>query len=424
MPAELERWRPGPGRSWGPAEAAHLLRRAGFGGDRDALERAVERGLEATVDELLCFDAEEDRTLRADIEPAIEMSDLDALAGWWLYRMRFARSALREKLALFWHGRFATSNDKVQNVPAMAGQLFLFLDHAAGSFAELLHGVVRDPAMLLWLDAAKSDRDHPNENLARELFELFALGRGNYTESDVLEAARALTGATVRKGRYAFDAARHDSGEKAVLGRRGKLDAAGVVEACLERPACARHLARGLLEFFVEPEPAGPLVEALAQGLRRNWYRVSWALDVLLRSRLFFEERVRRSLVKSPVELIVGLLQALGATGNFKALAAAAGRMGQSLLRPPTVRGWAGGLAWMDAATILERHSFAARLLAGRYGRVPRLPAGGAAELLRLVLQPDVVPQVRAALEEQGRPGAEPEALLQAITALPEYQLA
>src|SRR5215475_3885297 len=144
--------------------------------------------------------------------------------------MRFGRSPLREKLALFWHGRFATSNDKVQSVPAMAGQVFLFLDHAAGSFAQLLHAIVRDPAMLTWLDAARSDRDHPNENLARELMELFALGRGNYTEADVLEAARALTGLALEHGRFVFDPERHDGGDKTVLGRRGRLDPEAVVD--------------------------------------------------------------------------------------------------------------------------------------------------------------------------------------------------
>jgi uncharacterized protein (DUF1800 family) len=418
-PAELERWKPGSG-DWGPAEAAHLLRRAGFGGDRAALERAVRQGLDAAVDELLAFDAEDDRTLRADLLPGLEMADIDTLAGWCLYRMRFGRSPLREKLALFWHGRFATSNDKVQNVPAMAGQLFLLLDHAAGSFAELLHAVVRDPAMLQWLDAAGSDRDHPNENLARELFELFALGRGAYGERDVLEAARALTGATLEHGRYRFDPERHDAGDKTVLGRRGRLDADEVVDACLEHPACGRHLARGLLEFFVEPEPGEAAIELLADGLRKNGYRVGWALDVVLRSRLFHAPRVRQALVKSPVELVVGLLQALGATGNFKELAGAAGRMGQSLLRPPSVRGWIGGLAWIDAATLLERHSFAARLLRGQFGPAPRLgPEQDLDADLRALGLDDLDAAVRTALERTPA-----DLRIQALAALPEYQLA
>src|SRR5262249_36623268 len=158
-----------------------------------------------------------------------------------------------EKLSLLWHNHFATSYEKVQSVRAMAGQLFVFLDHAAGSWREMLHAIVRDPAMLLWLDAAESDPAHPNENLARELFELFALGLGAYGERDVREAARALTGCRVERGRYRYEPEMHDAGDKSVLGRHGRLDADGVVEACLEHPASSRHLARRLLESFVEP---------------------------------------------------------------------------------------------------------------------------------------------------------------------------
>ena len=412
---ELQPWK----GLWNRITAAHLLRRAGFGGNPANVDRVAELGLDESVAELLAFDREDDRELRADLAPLLEAAEIDALAGWWLYRMRFGRSPLREKLALFWHGHFATSNDQVQNVKAMAGQLFVFLDHAAGTFRNLLHAIVRDPAMLLFLDGAESDVQHPNENLARELFELFSLGRGHYQEIDVLEAARALTGATLRQGSYRFDPDRHDSGEKRVLGKRGRLNAEDVVEAALAQPACSRHLARAMLESFVEPKPSLAVIDGLAQGLRENDYSIAWGLGTILRSRIFYDVRVRRALVKSPVELAVGLLQALDATGNFKELVHAIGRMGQSLLRPPSVRGWRGGMAWIDAATLMERHGFPARMMDGTYGKPPDHTQWPDVEtLVRTLGLDDISGSARERLASVA-----PDARLQAAAALPEYQL-
>src|SRR5262249_48788409 len=225
------------------------------------------------------------------------------LKAWWLYRMLYGPDPLTERLALLWHNHFATSNDKVHRLGRMHHQNELFRTHARAPFGRLLNAVVRDPALLFWLDAPFNRKGHPNENLARELMELFTLGIGHYSEKDVKEAARALTGWTLTgevwaggdtprpDGDFREDPARHDDGEKTILGRQGRLKGADLVGLLLEQPATARRLAGRLCEqFFGEGAVSADTVAALADGLRAHELDIGWGGATVLRSRAFFAE--------------------------------------------------------------------------------------------------------------------------------------
>ena len=358
------------------AKAGHLWRRAGFGASLAQRERTVELGPARAV-EALWRTAEGD-DVDAFASTAMTGEDADRLRGYRAWRLLAGRARLRERMSCFWHGHFATSLDKVLDIGAMARQLRSFDELGLGSFATLLQAVLRDPAMLRWLDGDRNKRGQPNENLARELFELFALGRGAYGERDVQEAARALTGWVVDAGIARFDLRRHDDGEKELLGVRGRLGVEELVAATVAHPECARFMARKLLVSFVHPEPVDEEIDALATVWRAKDGDVGEVLRVLLRSRLFFSARARRSRVMDPLELVIVTVRALGATASPRELAGAAARLGQTLLAPPSVEGWPSDRAWLSSSTWLLRANFALALLReSRFGLSP-----GADELL------------------------------------------
>jgi uncharacterized protein (DUF1800 family) len=264
----------------------------------------------------------------------------------------------REKLALFWHGHFATSNFKVDNVRLMLNQVDLFRQKGAGRFEELLLEVARDPAMLLWLDGNSNRRGKPNENFARELMELFSLGIGNYTENDIKEAARAFTGWHVQDNQFSFTPRAHDADPKVIFGKTGPFGGEEVVTMCAEREAGAEFIAGKLFEFYVHPSPGAPLKKELGQTFTRAGRQVGEFLAALLSSRVFHSAKARRALVAGPADYAVGSLRTLGATAGAKALARAMAAMGQDLLAPPSVKGWDQGQAWLSSATLLERYRF------------------------------------------------------------------
>lgn len=351
--------------TFGHAEAAHLCRRAGFGAapaERDAL---VAVGLPAAVDMLFPADegGEAHRWLTRGALMA-ESEDLPALQAVWLQRMLTTRAPGREKLTLFLHGHFATSHAKVQSTGLMWRQYRLLREHAAGPFADLVRAISRDPAMILWLDGNRNQRRHPNENYARELLELFTLGVGHYTEDDVREVARAFTGWHCRNGAFWFDAAAHDDGTKHVLGRAVE-SGDEVIAVIVQQPACAHFLAEKLLCFYVEPEPSPALTLAFAACLKERDGNLAAALRRLFGSQAFFAPAVRRSLIKSPIDLCVGALRSLPRRVDSGALAGIVGRMGQSLFAPPSVKGWRGHRAWLDSQTYVTRQRFATALAFG-----------------------------------------------------------
>src|SRR5262249_54194181 len=235
------------------------------------------------------------------------------LRAWWLYRMLYTPNPLREKLTLFCHNHFATSNGKVQNARYMLGQYELMRRHALGNFRTLLQEMSKDPAMMVWLDIQGSKKKTPNENYARELMELFSLGIGNYTEKDIREAARAFSGWELKGGKPVFNAAEHDDGEKTVLGQKGKWKGEDIVRICLEQKSCPYFIAGKLFKSLVsETVPATPeLLEPLASQFKKSDYNFGALVKTVLRSNLFFSEQVYRTRIKSPVDFALGIVRGL-----------------------------------------------------------------------------------------------------------------
>jgi uncharacterized protein (DUF1800 family) len=351
---------------FGTRHAAHLLRRAGFGGSVADVTRLASLGMSGAVDSLLHptapdadFPAYPDAAVLYDPKKARQATQL-----WWLDRMLRTNLPLVEKMTLFWHGHFATALGKVQP-HYMVGQINLFRQFALGRFPALLSAVTRDPAMLIWLDNRANAKAHPNENYAREVMELFALGLGNYTEDDVKEAARAFTGWTLDKNQQAaFVPARHDDGIKTVLGKSGRLDADDVVAIVVSQPVHQRFLARKLLEFFVYSDPEPELIEGVARTYALSGYDVAKTVGTILRSNVFFSARAYRAIPKSPVELAIGTLRYVGAQSVPPNVIYQLARMGQEPLNPPSVKGWDGGPAWINTSTMLARFNFVNALVA------------------------------------------------------------
>jgi uncharacterized protein (DUF1800 family) len=300
--------------------------------------------------------------------------------------MLFGPDPLGERLTLLWHNHFATSNLKVQDPPALFRQNELFRRLARAPFGELLGAAGRDPALLLYLDAPANRKGHPNENLARELMELFTLGIGHYTETDVKEAARALTGWSVtEEGTFGELAARHDGGEKTLLGSRGRWTGADLVRMLLEHPATARRLASRVCEFLMGEGAVTPeMLDSLAAGLRRRDLDVGWAVGTVLRSRAFFAEANLGRRVLGPVEFVVGAARALELfepPPSTLILAEWVARLGQDLFYPPNVGGWPGGRSWLTTRALIGRANFAAALVDGpKVGRPAPLDALALAE--------------------------------------------
>jgi len=409
----------GGASAWNAAAAAHLLRRAGFGATPLETERALAEGLEATLARLF-----EDRAapeLRGAVRPLLASGSLDLLQAWWMSLILEGGAPLRERMTLVWHDHFATSNDKVDDVRLMHGQNELFRSKGLGDFRVLLHELARDPAMLVWLDGNSNRRGQPNENFAREVMELFALGIGAYAESDVHEAARAFTGWGTEGRSFVFRAQQHDAGQKTLLGRTGHWNGDDVVDLLLEQPACSRHVARVLLEAFVAPHPDDEWIASLAAVLRERDWHVGRTLEVLLRSELFFSARARRSRIAGPVELVALAARMLDATIAPKEAARLASAMGQALFRPPSVKGWDGGRAWIHSGTWIARHNGLVALAEGAQSRgIRRDLARAFGETAREAL-PD---RVLATLLPDGATSALAEAVTRAIQSAPDLDQA
>jgi len=350
-------------------EVAHLLRRAGFGASPAEIDAAARASYDATVERLLRPAASDDDEARvADLD--VDRGRVDGVRLVWLHRMLRTQQPLREKMVLFWHGHLTSAVSKLggRRGPAlMDQQLALFREHALGNWRELLQAISRNPAMLGYLDNRLNRKGAPNENYARELMELFTLGIGNYDEQDIKEAARAFTGWTVdREGNFTVNLAQHDDGMKTVLGRTGPWTGDDVIDILLEHPAAGSHLTRKLFRYFAYDEPEFTVVERLAGEFRRSGYDVRSLVSAILRSPEFRSERAYHATIKSPVELAIGSLRLLGTDSAPRDLPVLLRRMGQDLLNPPSVKGWDGGAAWINATTMVERLNFANRLAATR----------------------------------------------------------
>ncbi len=397
---------------------AHLLRRAGFGATPDELASYLELGFERAVDRLLHPEevAEpelDERIASLHLEPVTH----EAIQTLWLARMSQTRRPLAEKMALFWHGHFATSIQKVKSAILMWDQYELLRDQGLSPFGDLLLEVSRNPAMLVWLDNWQSKAAAPNENYGRELLELFTLGIGNYTEDDVKAAARAFTGWSIqilssaqigdedvapdselrapsgsptpspkskaemrrtRDAEYLFRPRWHDREKKTFLGQTGNWDGADIVRIVAKHPACATFIARKLFTFFVWDNPDPATVEPYARHFTETGGDVRAILAAMFASPVFSSERAYRARVSSPIELVATTFKRLNinpASTVGKSGERVMAQLGQVPFAPPNVGGWTDGLGWIGPATILARYNLVIDLLGHGKGRAKKRQA-------------------------------------------------
>jgi uncharacterized protein (DUF1800 family) len=434
----------------------HLLRRAGFGATPHELSYYCGLGYDGALDELL----NPQKVDNGKLEDAIRQQDfdfttIDDLKRWWLYRMAFTRRPLEEKMTLFWHGHFATSNRKVNNAYAMYGQNQLFRANGLGNFSQLLHSVSKDPAMIVWLDNQQNRKGKPNENYAREIMELFTLGIGNYSESDIKEAARAFTGWQTLPAGFFFNKNQHDDGEKTVLGVTGNLNGDDVVDILVKQPATGKFIARKMVKFFVADEPDEAMVGRVADVYRRSAGDLKQMMRAIFTDKVFLSEKAFHAKIKSPAELVVGAIKTLQITKLDADLPTTMARMGQDLFMPPNVKGWDGGRAWIATDTMMERFNFANRITSEKFAEMRKYyqkpsdimltqglaSAGDAVDyFLRLLVDDDAPPSTREKLvayvssDIKGNPvdtiqdeetlAAKLRGLVHLIMTLPTYQLA
>ncbi|MDQ7012696.1 MAG: DUF1800 domain-containing protein [Planctomycetota bacterium] len=402
--------------SFGYDQARHLLLRAGFGGTPAQIQTLVEWGPERAVDYLVdlrnapkypvdgaAFSSsimgppteetraryrrarqtnDEEGLARLRLErqrrQAADRTQMREIQQWWLTRLIETPRPLEEKMTLFWHGHFATSYRTIEDSYHMFMQNVLYRTHAVGNFGALMHQVIRDPAMLEYLDNNDSRKNKPNENLARELMELFGLGVGNYSEQDIKEGARALTGYTFEDDRFVFVQKSHDNGAKRILGRASNMDGDDFVDTILAQPACASFISRKLYKFFAADVPESGTIERqqaralreLASLLRRTKYNLGPVLKKLFLSEHFYSDAVVNQRIKSPVELIVGSIRSLRTpVRDLNILLDALSLMGQNIFFPPSVAGWDGERSWINTSTLYVRQNILAYLLTGKTPR-------------------------------------------------------
>jgi uncharacterized protein (DUF1800 family) len=362
---------------WDLRRVVHLHRRAGFGATWLELERDLADGPGAAIDRILAgrsraggVPADFDHVSSLIADAAVQLGDLNRLQAWWVYRLLFSPDPLGERLTLLWHNHFATSNEKVHDLRAMLRQNETNRRLARARFGELLATAAREPALLVYLDATANRKDRPNENLARELMELFTLGIGHYTESDVKAAARALTGWTFEDGDLRESPGAHDDGEKTVLGKTGRWSGPQLVAMLAEQPATARRLASRLCGLLMgEGAVDDPAVAALAVGLHDRHLDIGWGVETILRSRAFFAPANIRTRVLGPAEFVIGACRTLlppAPPPSTLPLAGWISHLGQDLFNPPNVGGWPEGRSWLTAKSVIARTRFAAALVEGR----------------------------------------------------------
>ena len=370
---------------------AHLLRRASFVATPDELERATRRGYEETVEDLLnpveVNELPEDLIRRYHVDQS-ELRQLDGAAAYWMYQMVTTKAPLEEKIALFWHGLFATGYSKLNQARTLLNQIDMFKRDGLGDFRSLLVELSRDPAMIIWLDNNENHKGAINENYGRELLELFSMGVGNYTEDDVKDCARAFTGWTIGNREYMelrsardsdwpygrlswhfeYDAKDHDDGEKEFLGQSGRFNGEDIVDIICQQPATARFISTRLFQFFTadEVDEGGEqIIEQMMATYFESGYEIRSVLRTLFNSDYFKSREARFARVKGPIELVVGAIRTAGSyqtpTLGVQATANQAFFMGQGLLQPPTVEGWHEGVEWIDSGALVERVNFAAK---------------------------------------------------------------
>ena len=364
-------YRPDRERPWNLRRIGHFYRRAAFGASWSQLQKALGAGPAATVDSLVrppADAADFNRTFDDYEASSIDSGtgSVDVLGTWWLRRMIQTPQPLLEKMTLFWHNHFAASNLQVQSGWLMYRHLKMLRRHALGLFPPLLAAIVRDPAMLLGLEAQANRKAQPTETFARTLLEEFCLGPGQASPTDVHETARALTGWTVLRSQSRFLAHEHDDGSKTILGEKGNWTDEDVVRILVKQSAASRLLARKCYRWLISEteEPSDALLAPLAESFARD-QDFGRLVETMLRSNLFFSDQVYRQRIKSPVDFALGIICGLEAVVPTAQLGLDLAALGQHLGQPATVKGWPGGTAWINQATFRGRNNLALALLAG-----------------------------------------------------------
>lgn len=369
--------------------AEHLLNRAGFGGTAADVDRLVKLGLQGAVDsffpanapvpapELLGeetlhggLDTPEERLQMVerrrdgftDLQPEMIVA-LNRYCDWWVERMVKSEDPLRDRMTLFWHGHFVSSVKDVGNAQDMIRQNQFLRTHALGKFEPLVRGIGRDPAMLRYLNNDTNVKDHPNENWARELMELFSLGDGNYTENDIKQAARAFTGWSRGPGGFEYKRLDHDFGDKRVLSVDGNFDGDAIIDIILAQPACGNFLARKLLAYFEGVPPKDERCAEYADFLRKNQFDVGMTLRHLFMDPAFYRDEIVGTRVAAPVEYLVGAARRLHVDPPGQMVLNAGDVLGQRLFWPPSVKGWEEGMAWITTSSMMQRSNMVGVML-------------------------------------------------------------
>ncbi|QJD78557.1 DUF1800 domain-containing protein [Spirosoma rhododendri] len=371
------------------AQVRYLYSRAAFGATPAELTQAVEQPLRktirqlfhnsASVSDLIVVEPEQNQTrpvlrqlvrdgqldkemLRERIKQnAQKIRDLNLL---WVDRMAAGSGALREKMALFWHGHFAC-RPSGQNALFMQQYINTIRRHALGKFSDLLMGVSKEPAMLQFLNNQQNRKNAPNENFAREVMELFTLGRGNYSEHDVKEAARAFTGwQYTPAGQFVFRERVHDEGDKTIFGKTGPFVGEDVIAALLANRQTARFVTSKLYRYFVNETEDKKRVDELADQFYKSGYDITDLMETMFGADWFYDARNVGAHIKSPVELLAGMRHTLGITFDQPQPQIFVQRtLGQTLFYPPNVAGWPGGRSWIDSSSLLFRMQLPAYVL-------------------------------------------------------------
>ncbi len=397
---------------------AHLYRRLGFGATQAELDAGVKLGIKETTRRLIDYD-KVDEGFPVSPQEFIwrdkEEPDLGTYRYrlWWSMRMLCTQRPLQEKLTLFWHNHFAVGDDKVEDGPMMLNYLETLRANAAGSFETLLNSISKDPAMMRYLDMQRSIRGNPNENFAREVMELFTLGIGNYTEQDVKEAARALTGwgyihifyelpgNTTQKVNdwlqydrpftsFTLMPAMHDPGPKTFLGKTENYDGDSLLAVLAHHPVTAKRICKKLWEHFAYTDPEPAVVDRIAGVFTRSKGDIRKVMYAIVNSNEFWSEKCVRKQVKSPVDLCVAVGRQMGAgerllamrdpkadkmtripqsvMDNLWGINDRMDKSGLSLLYPPNVSGWRWGEAWISPAAMVERYRYRGMFVWGQKG--------------------------------------------------------
>jgi len=403
-------------RAFDERKAQHLLQRAGFGGTPKQVQAIANLGLEKAVDYIVNYEklkdpnpvtrdaynkdiirpptrAEREAIRKArtsgneamvekfrnerQIKQRADRKQISEMERWWFQRLVETPRPLEEKLTLFWHGHFATGYRSIENSYHMYLQNMFFRQNAMGNFKEdLVRGIIHDPAMIKYLNNDQNRKSAPNENLARELMELFTLGEGEgYTEDDIKEGARCLTGYTVEDDEFVFRTQQHDTGTKRIFGRSGNYDGDDFVDRIFTRSNASRFIIEKLYRYFINDLPHGNTTEsrafvlALGNLLKRKGWELRPIIESIFLSEHFYDETNMNSIIKSPIQLIVQATRTLNPphrSNMVRTLAIASDFMGQRLFAPPSVKGWDGGRSWINTSTMFMRQNTLLYLLTGQ----------------------------------------------------------